>query len=144
MLPGIDGHLLSSAFVEQCLPAMLEPAQIDAIRRELTAWRAACAALGPSSTPRAILQSSAPLFAALGFEPAAQLEAAEPVIAATLRSVAHGVALLVAPWGDPRDPLWRIKDRIISALAATSVAELASDLHPPSATGSLPMAVMRK
>jgi Rrf2 family protein len=27
-----------------------------------------------------------------------------------------------------RDPLWRIKDRIVSALAATSVAELAVDL----------------
>ena len=27
-----------------------------------------------------------------------------------------------------RDPLWRIKDRIVSALAATSVAELAADL----------------
>ena len=29
-----------------------------------------------------------------------------------------------------RDPLWRIKDRIVSALAATSVAELAVDLPP--------------
>ena len=27
-----------------------------------------------------------------------------------------------------RDPLWQIKDRIVSALAATSVAELAADL----------------
>ena len=27
-----------------------------------------------------------------------------------------------------RDPLWRIKDRIVSALAATSVAELAMDM----------------
>ena len=27
-----------------------------------------------------------------------------------------------------RDPLWRIKDRIVSALAATSVAELAADM----------------
>lgn len=27
-----------------------------------------------------------------------------------------------------RDPLWRIKDRIVSALAATSVAELARDM----------------
>jgi Rrf2 family protein len=43
-----------------------------------------------------------------------------------------------------RDPLWRIKDRIISALAATSVAELASDLVPPSASRSVPMAVLRK
>ena len=42
-----------------------------------------------------------------------------------------------------RDPLWRIKDRIVSALAATSVAELASDFHPhPS--GSVPMAMLRK
>ncbi len=35
-----------------------------------------------------------------------------------------------------RDPLWRIKDRIVSALTATSVAELAVDiaLPPPAAT----------
>ena len=40
-----------------------------------------------------------------------------------------------------RDPLWRIKDRIVSALAATSVAELAVDL-PCSRrdTGAVPVA----
>jgi Rrf2 family protein len=32
-----------------------------------------------------------------------------------------------------RDPLWRIKDRIVSALAATSVAELAADMTAISA-----------
>jgi Rrf2 family protein len=33
-----------------------------------------------------------------------------------------------------RDPLWRIKDRIVSALAATSIADLAVDFsHPPTA-----------
>ena len=42
-----------------------------------------------------------------------------------------------------RDPLWKIKDRIVSALAATSVAELAADL-PPSAPVAVPMAVLRK
>jgi Rrf2 family protein len=43
-----------------------------------------------------------------------------------------------------RDPLWKIKDRITAALAATSVAELAADLshHPPA--GVVPMAVVRK
>ena len=42
-----------------------------------------------------------------------------------------------------RDPLWRIKDRIVSALSATSVAELAVDLsHMPS--GTMPMAMVRK
>ena len=32
-----------------------------------------------------------------------------------------------------RDPLWRIKDRIVSALAATSVADLAADMTVGSA-----------
>ena len=42
-----------------------------------------------------------------------------------------------------RDPLWRIKDRIVSALSATSVAELAVDLsHTPA--GTMPMAMVRK
>jgi Rrf2 family protein len=35
-----------------------------------------------------------------------------------------------------RDPLWRIKDRIVSALAATSVADLAADFAQPPAAGS--------
>ena len=42
-----------------------------------------------------------------------------------------------------RDPLWKIKDRIVAALAATSVAELAADLSKPP-TGVVPVAVVRK
>jgi Rrf2 family protein len=44
-----------------------------------------------------------------------------------------------------RDPLWRIKDRIISALAATSLAELAEDVSVPEASsqGGVPVAVVR-
>lgn len=44
-----------------------------------------------------------------------------------------------------RDPLWRIKDRIVSALSATSVSELAADIPAPvPAGGGVPIAVMRK
>ena len=49
-----------------------------------------------------------------------------------------------------RDPLWQLKDRIISALAATSIAHLASDLppaipaEPVSARGGVPVTVVRK
>ena len=49
-----------------------------------------------------------------------------------------------------RDPLWQIKDRIVSALAATSIAHLASELPPAipasgvPATGGVPMTVVRK
>jgi Rrf2 family protein len=43
-----------------------------------------------------------------------------------------------------RDPLWRIKDRIVSALAATSVAELAADLPVARAAGTSNVAIVRK
>ena len=39
-----------------------------------------------------------------------------------------------------RDPLWRIKDRILTALSASSVAELVDDLEP----AAVPVAVVRK
>ena len=44
-----------------------------------------------------------------------------------------------------RDPLWRIKDRIVSALSATSVADLAVDLSqpPPVLPGVMPMTVRK-
>lgn len=44
-----------------------------------------------------------------------------------------------------RDPLWRIKDRIVSALAATSVAELAVDIVvPPAAADVQPLSFVRR
>ena len=43
-----------------------------------------------------------------------------------------------------RDPLWRIKDRIVAALSATSVAELASDMSAPLPPDLVPVTVLRK
>jgi Rrf2 family protein len=47
-----------------------------------------------------------------------------------------------------RDPLWQIKDRIVSALAATSIAGLASELTEmpvaPVRGGASPLTVVRK
>ena len=44
-----------------------------------------------------------------------------------------------------RDPLWRIKDRIVSALSATSVADLAIDIPaPPPAVVGVPMSVVKR
>lgn len=43
-----------------------------------------------------------------------------------------------------RDPLWRIKDRIVSALAATTVAELAADIMPLPDEVMVPVAALRK
>jgi Rrf2 family protein len=44
-----------------------------------------------------------------------------------------------------RDPLWRVKDRIVSALAATTVADLVADIRPsPDSRGAVPMSLVRK
>src|SRR5689334_6788975 len=43
-----------------------------------------------------------------------------------------------------RDPLWRIKDRIVSALGATSVAELAADMPVARTVVAAPVALLRK
>src|SRR4051812_11376818 len=107
MLPGIDGHLLSSAFIEQLLPPGAN-ADGAAAHRALSEWRRRCTDLGPTSPMRTILQAAGPLFAVLGFEPASRIEPADPALAATLPSAGGAVALLVIPWGDVRDPLWRV------------------------------------
>src|SRR5580765_7514555 len=98
MLPGIDGHLLSHAFIEQDVLTTVDPPHVDIAHRALIVWRRRCAVLGPSTTPRTLLQSAAPLFAALGFEPPRHIEPADPGIAATLRSSERPVALVVTPW----------------------------------------------
>ena len=110
MLPGIDGHLLAGAFIQQHLSAIgvsTGSEELVQARRRLAGWRVGCATLGPASTPRTILQSAAPLFATLGFEPAERIEPADPGIAATLRSRDRTVALLVSPWGDGHESSWR-------------------------------------
>jgi Rrf2 family protein len=43
-----------------------------------------------------------------------------------------------------RDPLWRIKDRIIAALAATSVADLAADIPAGSGSDAVPVSMVVK
>ena len=43
-----------------------------------------------------------------------------------------------------RDPLWRVKDRIIAALSATSVSDLAVDMVVASPVAGVPVAVLRK
>ena len=46
-----------------------------------------------------------------------------------------------------RDPLWRIKDRILATLAATSVAELATEMPAPLSplmAGAVPMHMVKR
>ena len=43
-----------------------------------------------------------------------------------------------------RDPLWRIKDRIVSTLASTSVAELVVDVPVVPVSDVKPLSVVRR
>ena len=108
-LPAVTGHLLSSAFIQGTLAAFDAPTEVDRVRRALVAWRRRCVVLGPASTPRTLLEAAAiPLCAALGLESPAAVEPANPGLAATLRANGRPVALLVTPWGEALDPLWRL------------------------------------
>ncbi len=49
-----------------------------------------------------------PFFATLGFEAPSGVQPAGSALAATLRSNGRPIALIVAPWGEAFDPLWRL------------------------------------
>jgi len=58
MLPGFRGHLVSEAYLEETLLAIRagDAAPLDALRRDLFAWRSRSSEVGPASTPRTLLQ----------------------------------------------------------------------------------------
>jgi hypothetical protein len=111
MLPGLAGHLVSEAFLEAHLSTIRDADTargVDRVYRDLLTWRRQSGALGPASSLHAMLQvGAAPLVAALGFDPPAEVEPSDRSLAATLRGGSRPTALLVASWGDRLDPLWR-------------------------------------
>jgi len=109
MLPGCDGHLVSGAFLERQSAALGDAASLDLRRGRLLEWSQSARALGPASTTAAMLQmSAAPLADLLGFDAPERVEHVGSVIVATLTAGTTPVAIVVAPWAEPLDPLWRL------------------------------------
>jgi hypothetical protein len=109
MLPGCDGRLVSGAFLERQSAALADAARLDERRRRLVDWSQRSRGLGPASTPAAMMHmSAAPLVDLLGFDGLAHIEAVEAAVAATLTGGANPVAIVVASWAEPLDPLWRL------------------------------------
>ena len=107
MLAGLDGHLVSTAFLEWQLRVSSAPPAADQAAGDLRAWRMACS-FGPASSVRTILEAgAAPVVAALGFDPPSDVEPVDSTLAATIRRENRPIALLVVPWGTRLDPLWR-------------------------------------
>ena len=108
MLPGVDGHLVSAAFLEAELAAG-DDADVDRACRTFERVRSSAADLGPASPVRAVLElAGAPLARVLEFEPPSRIERVDRLITATLRGGERPVALVVTIFGGAFDPLWRI------------------------------------
>jgi hypothetical protein len=107
MLRGFAGHLISETFLErQVTSDSLAPDERTA--RRLAVWRENRLQLGPASSVRAMLQVGAePLLVALGCDPCSDLVHGERWACATTRNRGVPATLLVAPWGERLDPLWR-------------------------------------
>jgi N-6 DNA Methylase/Eco57I restriction-modification methylase len=107
MLPGVEGRLVSAAFLETAIDAVDE--NVERARREFQRMRIGAGDLGPASPARAVMERAAvPLAALLGFEPPSRIEAADRLTTATLDGGRRPVALVASVWGDAFDPLWRI------------------------------------
>jgi hypothetical protein len=124
VLPGFNGDLVSEAYVEAASLAAAAAVErpLEQLRRDLLAWRMRAAALGPASAPRALLQDGAvPLLAALGFDAPADIAPvdARGALAATVPTGGLPVTLVVTPWGDRLDPLWRLS--VTEAIRRSSV-----------------------
>ncbi|HMF96118.1 MAG TPA: N-6 DNA methylase [Vicinamibacterales bacterium] len=109
MLPGLSGHLVSSAFLEADIASAIGTTSVDTARSQLARLREACAGLGPASSARAVLETAAtPLAALLGFDAPSDLETTDSALVATIRSGLRPVAMIVVPWATSYDPLWRL------------------------------------
>src|SRR5437016_3580426 len=109
MLPGFHGHLISECFLESQLQKDAEHRDTAYVRRRLAAWRRPCRSLGPSSSALAIFEvAGAPLLHALGFASPSDVEVHDGgLVSATVGRGSPRIGLLVAPWGNRLDALWR-------------------------------------
>jgi hypothetical protein len=109
MIAGFAGQLVSEGFLEQQIRLAGAPdASLTSARRRLGLWRAACSALGPASSVRAIHESAGcPLLAILGLGSPRNESRDAGTFAVTARGSGHPVTFLTTAWGERLDPRWR-------------------------------------
>jgi hypothetical protein len=104
MVAGVRGHLISSDLLADRVRAQTCDVHT---RRRLIDWRARCASLGPAASLRAMIDVGVEPFARiLGFSGLADIRYEEHLASAVLVG-RQPVALLVTPWGDSLEPMWR-------------------------------------
>jgi len=99
---GVRGPLLSQAFLD-AQAACLEPAALP-----VEAWRARFVQFGPTTPLRTLLLAgAAPLLGGFGFDPPVEIQLTASGLDATVTADGQRIALLIAPFAQPLDPLWR-------------------------------------
>jgi hypothetical protein len=107
MLPGFDGHLLSESVLEE---KITDGPTFDASAtwRRFADVRRGSQSLGPASSLRAMLGLGAtPLTGVLGFAAPRDVAVDRSILVATVDADSEPLVLVIAPWGEALEPLWR-------------------------------------
>ena len=114
------------------------PADAERLRRELVAWRARCrhARSGLDAAHDPSIRRGAALRGARVRRRLPRSSRHLRRVAATLRAGSRAVALLVAPWGEALDPLWRLA--VDAGRAAIGALVPALRRSPPADRGCEP------
>jgi len=108
MLPGLTGHLLSESFLEEKLTSDGTASETNAAWRRFGDARRRSQSLGPASSLRAMLGLGAtPLTGVMGFAEPRDITLDRTVLVATVDAGGEPAALIVAPWCEPLELLWR-------------------------------------
>jgi len=108
MLPGLTGHLLSESFLEEKLTSDGTASETNAAWRRFGDARRRSQSLGPASSLRAMLGLGAtPLTGVMGFAEPRDIALDRTVLVATVDAGREPATLIVAPWCEPLELLWR-------------------------------------
>ena len=108
MLPGFAGHLLSESFLEERLTSDGATNDMGAAWRRFGDARRRSQSLGPASSLRAMLGLGAtPLTGSMGFAAPRDIAVDRTVLVATVDAGGEPMVLIVAPWCEPLELLWR-------------------------------------
>lgn len=108
MIAGYSGRLLPELVLERVLVTPDRERATAAWHRDVQTWRTACAALGPASGLRAMVDVGAlPLLSALGWQPPVAFTGRDDCMVGIGRSGQACAVLLVTPWGANLDGFWR-------------------------------------
>ena len=125
MLSGFSGSLVSEYFAETLLQEMFAGAlgerTRDPARRRFLDWcRGKARQMGPVTAARGVHDLAAvPVMRALGFVPALLFtDAAGAFVLSSLGEIAGAPVLIVAPWSEPLDVVWRLAARSVLATGA--------------------------